>query len=109
MRLGQLPRCCLMGIQTMTNQGTADPPPAAPSDERAPPKETALRQAWLKFRNRLFEGLLVLLPFLVTFWILRWIFLTLVNYVIDPLAIFVIWKVRQLQNAPELPYWFETY
>jgi uncharacterized membrane protein len=53
--------------------------------------------------------LLVLLPFLVTFWILRWIFLTLESYVIDPLAIFVIWKVQQLQSEPDLPKWFVTY
>src|SRR5262245_34939667 len=93
----------------MTNSGPADPPPPASTDDRAPQKETTLRQVWLTIRNRLCEGLLVILPFLVTFWIIRWIYLTLENYVIDPLAIAVIWKVRQLQSAPELPYWFETY
>jgi uncharacterized membrane protein len=34
---------------------------------------------------------------------------TLEQYVIDPLAVVVIWKARQLQSAPELPYWFEAY
>jgi uncharacterized membrane protein len=31
------------------------------------------------------------------------------KYVIDPLAVLVLWKARQLQSAPELPYWFEAY
>jgi uncharacterized membrane protein len=70
---------------------------------------TPIGRVWLLVRNRIVEGLLVILPFLVTFWIIRWLYLTLENYVIDPLAVFVIWKVRQLQSAPELPYWFETY
>jgi uncharacterized membrane protein len=93
----------------MTNQGPTDPPPPTASGDPVPPKVTALRQAWLRIRNRLFEGLLVLLPFLVTFWIIRWLYLSLESYVIDPIAVVVIWKIRQLQSAPELPYWFETY
>jgi uncharacterized membrane protein len=60
-------------------------------------------------RNRLIEGLLVLLPVLVTFWIIHWLYTWLESYVIEPLAVFVLWKVRQLQRAPELPVWFERY
>jgi uncharacterized membrane protein len=57
----------------------------------------------------MFQGLLVLLPVLITFWIIHWLFTGLLKYVIDPLAVLVIWKARQLQSAPDLPYWFETY
>jgi uncharacterized membrane protein len=69
----------------------------------------ALRQVWHRIRNRILEGLLVLLPILVTFWIIRWLYSCLEKYAIDPLAVFVLWKVRLLQSAPELPYWFEMY
>jgi uncharacterized membrane protein len=66
-------------------------------------------KVWHKIRNRLLEGLLVVLPILVTLWFFRWLYSGLANYVIDPLAVLVLWKARQLQSAPELPYWFETY
>jgi uncharacterized membrane protein len=52
---------------------------------------------------------LVVLPILVTLWFFRWLYSGLEKYVIDPLAVFVLWKARQLQSAPELPYWFEAY
>src|SRR5262249_2131621 len=56
----------------------------------------------------LLEGLVVILPFLVTFWVIRWLYSNLEKYVIDPLAMLVIWKGRWLQGE-ELPLWFENY
>jgi uncharacterized membrane protein len=70
---------------------------------------TAFSQMSQTIRNRFLEGLFVLLPILVTFWVIRWLYSNLEYYVIDPIAVLVIWKVQQLQRAPELPYWFETY
>jgi uncharacterized membrane protein len=93
----------------MTNHPPTDPPAPAPADGRVTPSATTFGQVWHGVRNRIFQGLLVLLPILVTFWIIRWLYLYLEQYVIDPLAVLVIWKVRQLQSKPELPYWFETY
>jgi len=64
---------------------------------------------WKHIRNRLVEGLLVILPVLVTFWIIHWLYSWLESYVIEPIAVFVLWKAQQLQRAPELPVWFERY
>jgi uncharacterized membrane protein len=64
---------------------------------------------WHRIRNRLLEGLMVLLPFLVTLWVIRWLYSALEKYAIDPLAMLVIWKGRWLQGEPDLPAWFENY
>jgi uncharacterized membrane protein len=93
----------------MTNQQPGDPATQAPSSAPAALAVPELTKLWHGIRNRVFEGLLVVLPILITLWIIHWLFKGLENYVIDPLAVLVIWKVRQLQSAPELPYWFETY
>jgi uncharacterized membrane protein len=88
----------------MTNPASTDPQPAAPPKE--PPAALPLLN---KIRNRLVEGLLVVTPVLITFWIVYWLYSVLEKYVIDPLAVLVLWKIRRVNSAPELPYWFETY
>src|SRR5262245_38960263 len=93
----------------MTTQGSADSQVPSASQYPAPPRETGLGQIVLTIRNRILEGLLVILPLLVTLWVIWWMYSTLEKYVIDPLAVLVLWKARQVQGAPELPYWFETY
>jgi uncharacterized membrane protein len=93
----------------MTTNPSADPPPPGSPNDHVRPAETAFRQVWHKIRNRLLEGLLVILPLVVTIWVIRWLYTNLEYYVIDPLAVLVLWKARQLQRAPELPYWFETF
>jgi uncharacterized membrane protein len=93
----------------MTNDGPAPHRPPGPAESRAPSTETPLRKVWHNTRNRLLEGLLVLLPILVTFWILWWLYSAVANYVLTPLAKFVIFKTGLILSAPELPYWFETY
>jgi uncharacterized membrane protein len=93
----------------MANPKPADPQTPASSEDTGHEKETAFTQAAHNIRTRLLEGLFVLLPILVTFWIIRWLYSSLEKYVIDPLAVFVLWKARALQSQPELPYWFETY
>jgi uncharacterized membrane protein len=93
-------------MATNTAAGTQ---PAGTSTESAHPARTAFVQGWHKVRNRLLEGLLVILPLLVTLWVIHWLYTKLEYYVIDPLAVLVLWKARQLQKAPDLPYWFETY
>src|SRR5262249_60966343 len=93
----------------MTNNQAADAPPPGPSGDRGQPGETGFRGAWHKIRNRLLEGLLVVLPILVTVWVVRWLYVTLDQYVIEPLAALILWKGQQLQGTPQLPSWFETY
>ena len=90
------------------NDGPANlQPPGAPENQAH--VMGTVRKVWLTIRNRLFEGLLVVLPILVTLWFFRWLYSGLEKYVIDPIAVLVLWKARALQSAPELPYWFEAY
>jgi uncharacterized membrane protein len=68
-----------------------------------------LRTAWHSVRGRILGGLVLVLPFLITFWVIYWLYSGLEKYVIDPLALLVLWKVRQGQPDTELPVWFEKY
>jgi uncharacterized membrane protein len=68
-----------------------------------------LRSAWHSIRGRILGGLMLVLPILITLWVIYWLYSTLEKYVIDPLALLVLWKVRGGQPDTELPYWFETY
>src|SRR6516165_157013 len=83
-------------------------PPRLP-DSRAGSVPTALRKSWLSFRGRVLGGLMLVMPILITFWVIYWLYSTLEKYVIDPLALLVLGKVRAGQPDLELPYWFETY
>ena len=93
----------------MMNHDATNAQPALPSQNPAHPDEPPLLSLWHRFRNRVLAGLLVLLPILVTVWVLHWLYTALKLYVIDPLAVLVIWKAQNLQQAPELPDWFEAY
>jgi uncharacterized membrane protein len=70
---------------------------------------TALRRAWHSIRGRILGGLLLVLPVLITFWVIYWLYSTLENYVIDPLARMVLWLVQQRWPDKEQLSWFETY
>jgi len=93
----------------MTSPSSTDSQPRASDQELGPATLPLLRRSWHKVRNRLIEGLLVVTPILITLWIVYWMYSTLEKYVIDPLAVLVLWKAQRLSSAPELPYWFETY
>lgn len=87
-------------------------PVSVSSGAAVPPVNSAatlLRGIWHRVRDRILEGLLVVLPILVTLWLIRWLYLGLEYYVIDPLARLVILKAQRGQAGNELPYWFETY
>jgi uncharacterized membrane protein len=86
-------------------------PSAAPNDTRADPipgPPPSAHGTWNVTRTRLIEGLFVVLPILVTLWLIRWMYSSLEQYVIEPLAGIVIWKGRWFQSEHELPYWFEN-
>jgi uncharacterized membrane protein len=68
-----------------------------------------LRKSWQSIRGRVLGGLMLVLPILITFWVIYWLYSTLERYVIDPLALLVTWKVRGGQSDVELPIWFERY
>lgn len=69
------------------------------------------RFRWIQrnVRDRLVEGLLVMLPIVVTLWVVKWLYQGLAYYGIEPLARLVIWKGRTVKSAESLPYWFETF
>jgi uncharacterized membrane protein len=64
---------------------------------------------WHGIRGRILAGLLLVLPVLITFWVIYWLYSSLEKYVIDPLALLVLWQARGRQRDTELPFWFETY
>jgi uncharacterized membrane protein len=69
----------------------------------------ALRRAWHSIRARILGGLVLVLPIVITLWVVYWLYSTLASYVIDPLARLVLWKVRWSEPDAKLPFWFETY
>ena len=64
---------------------------------------------WRGIQGRMIGGLLLILPILITLWVIHWLYASLDKYVIDPIALLVLWKVNRGQPNAELPFWFETY
>jgi uncharacterized membrane protein len=85
---------------------------AGPSGQphlQADSSPSVLRRAWHSIRGRILGGLMLVLPILITVWVVYWLYSTLEKYVIDPLALLVLWKFRGGQAEVELPFWFEAY
>jgi len=79
------------------------------SDARQASPVTALGRVWRHIRKRMIEGLLVVLPILIAFWIVWWLYTVLDRNVIHPLAKLVLLKTRLVPGNEELPDWFENY
>jgi uncharacterized membrane protein len=60
-------------------------------------------------RNRVVGGLLLVLPILITIYVLWWCYVWLEKYVIEPLAAVVVWKATWKSGADVLPHWFVAY
>jgi uncharacterized membrane protein len=88
---------------------TTIPGPPGPPGPPTSPTPSALRSAWLSIRGRILGGLLLVLPVLITLWVVYWLYAFLHLYLIDPLARLVLWKVRQGQPDADLPPWFKDY
>src|SRR5262249_19205640 len=85
-------------------------PAAGPPDPQESSPPSAPPGVWHGVRARLLGGLLLVLPILITFWIIHWIYSSLEKYVIDPLALLVLWKVEgRTPETETLPVWFEYY
>jgi uncharacterized membrane protein len=93
-----------MDTKPITAPGPQDIPGA-----RTDAASTGFRKVWLGVRARLLGGLLLVLPILITFWVVYWLYSSLEKYVIDPLALLVLWLLEGRSPNVELPYWFETY
>src|SRR5262249_52171943 len=78
-------------------------------DPQADSAPTVLRRVWHAIRGRMFGGLLVVLPILITVWVIYWLYSSLEKYVIDPLVLLVLWQAGGRRPDTQLPFWFETY
>jgi uncharacterized membrane protein len=67
------------------------------------------RRVWYGIRARILGGLLLVLPILITLWVIHWLYSGLEQYVIDPLAQLVLWQAQGRRPETELPPWFEKY
>ncbi len=71
------------------------------------PKRRGLNGLTANIRGRIIAGLLLALPFFVTFWIVYWLYQTLDEYAISPMARLV---VRLAEGgAVAVPSWFTTF
>jgi uncharacterized membrane protein len=81
----------------------------APPDLPQDPDMSVLRRIWWSIRSRILGGFMLVLPVLITLWVIHWLYTTLEAYVIRPFAQLVLWKIEQGQPEANVPYWFETY
>ncbi len=72
------------------------------------PSPTSYQRVWRRLCDRLIGGLIIVMPILITFWVMQWLYQALELNVIDPLSRFVLWKLSVI-GTPELPPWFQTY
>jgi uncharacterized membrane protein len=89
-------------------------PDAAPASSRTVDSHTPLpvppfKRFWKNLCDGVLGGLILVMPFLITFWIIRWIYSILEKNIIDPLAMVILWKLKWTTSSTELPYWFETF
>ena len=93
----------------MDAKPTTVPGPPGPPGLQTNATPTALRSAWHSILGRILGGLMLVLPVLITFWLVYQLYSALEKYLIGPLARLVLWKVRQGQPDADLPAWFENY
>jgi uncharacterized membrane protein len=93
----------------MDIEPTAAAGPAGIPHPKAGPIGDMLHRIRRSLRDRILGGIFFVLPIVLTFWVLRWCYSGLEYNVIEPIAQVVLWKLRWIQSATELPYWFERY
>jgi uncharacterized membrane protein len=71
--------------------------------------QAPLRRLWNHICERILSGLFLVLPLLITFYIIYWLYSILEKYVIDPVAQVVLWKLKWTTSSTELPEWFERF
>src|SRR5262249_15175445 len=93
----------------MDTKPTTVPGPSGVPDPQAASSPGVFRRGWRSFQGRILGGLMLVLPILITLWVIYWLYSFLERNVIDPLARLVLWTVRGGQPDTELPYWFERF
>jgi uncharacterized membrane protein len=88
------------------------PPPddARPAEADAErPEPVPPRSVWARFRDRLVNGMFLVLPFLITCWVFRWLYVFIESNIVGPVTEFVTWKAKTGYFSAEVPYWFEKF
>jgi uncharacterized membrane protein len=82
-----------------------------PADRRGGPDlgRIVVARAASRIRDRVLAGMLLALPFLVTIWILVWLYRTLDGYAISPAARLVIRLMEGQSRDVVVPEWFATW
>src|SRR5262245_8764445 len=93
----------------MDSAPTAVPGSPGIPDPQADSTPGPFRRTWHGIRGRILGCLLLVLPILITFWVIHCLYSGLEKYLIDPLALLVLRQVRGRQPDAELPVWFEAY
>jgi hypothetical protein len=78
----------------METEPSAVPPRPGTLDPQTDSAPVGLRRAWHGVQGRILGGLLLVLPILITLWVIHWLYSGLEKYVIDPLALLVLWQAR---------------
>ena len=85
---------------------------SAPHDVPAPPlqpvKSGSSGPGFHAIRTRIISGLILALPIVLTFWIIYWLYSTLKQLLLDPIA----WAIRSLysvRHVGDLPDWWDRF
>jgi uncharacterized membrane protein len=92
-------------METEPRQSASGPACAAPGP---PDERSVFRTALGSVRRQVIAGLLLVLPFLATFWIVSKLYTTLEDFVIAPTARLVIFLIEG-RTGVELPPWIANY
>lgn len=68
-----------------------------------------VRACLANVRRQVIAGLLLAMPFTITFWIVYWLYSTLEGYVIGPVARLLVRLVEGQTGGTDLPLWFTGY
>ena len=60
-------------------------------------------------RDRIFGGLVLAMPLVLTLWIIGWLYSILELKIIDPLVGLLLVKLQWTTSGAPIPYWFETF
>jgi uncharacterized membrane protein len=98
-------------MESLPATHTPEPAYTLPPSAGPLPNDWSLVAQFKAIRTRLISGLLITLPMVITFWIIYWLYLTLSQFVLNPLAGLINRLQAWLRNYPalqdfDLPEWW---
>ncbi len=84
----------------------SSPPHDVPVSPLRPVESGSSGVGFRAIRTRIVSGLVLALPIVLTFWIIYWLYSTLKQLILDPIA----WAIRYLLNVKQvgdLPFWWD--